>query len=365
MGLKIETVATGIPVTRTVTAQAWLREWGHQFYVRIRDESGTTGIGEILTSAGNTPAPYKSLIDILKPFVESIDNLVLPEIWDSLRRLTFSGGYGVTTGAISGIDIALWDLLGKRTNRSISDMVGRKRDVVARYASLSRYKSPELAVKAVEDLVSKGYRAIKLHQTKDNTLETARLVRKSLGFEFDLMADMNCSMAYDAARKFMKEAGRYELKWVEEPVWPPDDFDSLKKLNQIGPVAAGENFFSIFEFRRLLEDGCLSFYQPDVAKIGGVTPYIELMKLFKSYKASLSFHNRPNNGWVGLMTSANLASSFDGWCIVESPPNELPKVFGFSGKIDKTTITPSGPGHGITFKGRLPKAKKQKLLRFH
>ena len=361
----LEKIKASIPLTKTEPEQMWLEEWGNQLFVRIENNNGKVAWGEVLAAAGNSRDPYIALLDLLTDYVISADENNIREVWNSMRRLTFSGGYGITTGSISGIDIALWDLLSKESGLSISRLLGKRRSSVDRYASLSRYSDPTKAALAVKNLLSAGYRSIKLHQSWFDTLETVKVIREDSGYDFDLMVDMNCSMDFETARDFMIKSSRYELKWVEEPIWPPDDFDSLRKLNSIAPVAAGENFFSIFDFKRLLEGDCLSYYQPDVAKIGGITPFIEIMGLLKAYNSTLAFHNRPHNGWISIIASASLACSYDGKTLVETPPNEIPGIFSFHGKIDKNSIAPDGAGLGIEPKGEIPLSTSTKMLKFH
>ncbi len=362
---KIEKIRTSIPLDKTDPEQMWIEEWGNQLFIRTENSDGQEGWGEILTAAGNSREPYEAILDVLIGQVITSDEDDIKELWNKMRRLTFSGGYGITTGSISGIDISLWDLFSRKSGTPLSNILGKRRSSVKRYASLSRYSDPEKAASAVNKLFMEGYSSIKLHQSWSDTLETVNIIRKEVGYDLELMADLNCSMDFETARDFMQKIQKFELKWIEEPVWPPDDFKSLEKLNRIAPVAAGENFFSIFDFKRLLEDDCLSYFQPDVAKIGGVTPMVEIMGLLKSYGATLALHNRPHNGWIGIITSANIACSFDGPTLVETPPNEIPSLFSFDGEIDKNSIHPDGNGIGIRPVGNLPPSKNNKLLRFH
>jgi L-alanine-DL-glutamate epimerase-like enolase superfamily enzyme len=292
------------------------------------------------------------------------------EIWKLMRKMTFTGGYGITTGAISGIDIALWDLKGRRNSSPVFRLLNGKGSSrpkrVPRYASLSRYSDNGKVEAAVSNLVGIGYEAIKIHQSPEDTLEAVRKIRQNVGRDFDLMVDLNCGFTFQKAFEFMKKVERFDLRWIEEPVWPPDDFESLKKLNKLGPVAAGENFFSVHEFKRLLEDEVLSFYQPDVSKCGGITALSEIMQLLKKYHARVALHNRPHNGWIGTIASCHVASAFEMDTLIESPPNEIPdEFFHFRGSIDRNSIQVQGPGLGITPKEPIPESKSSKLLRFH
>lgn len=363
---EIQVVNGAIPLTKTEPEQQWIEEWSSQLFVKVVAD-GVVGWGEVLPAGGSSREPYSAVINRLRDDVVGMDESEISDIWTAMRRMTFSGGYGITTGAISGIDMALWDIAGKKSDLSLARLLGGSgRHRVKRYASLSRYRTTEQAVQVVGWLLARGYGSIKLHQSKKDALETIRLVRQRHGNGFELSADLNCAFSLGAAREFMKRVERYELAWVEEPVWPPDDFDSLKKLNGIGPVAAGENSFSVLEFKRLMEMDALTYYQPDVAKIGGVTPAIEILNLAKTYGAQIAFHNRPHNGWVGTMASAQVATAIAQETIIETPPNEIPEgMFSFAGSLEKNEIQVGAPGLGIFPLDSIPTSDKSKLLRFH
>ena len=354
-----------IHMTATRPRPQWAAEGGFRLYVKVTD-GGRTGCGEILASAGSSRDPNSAVVKRLPPALLGKAGSETEELWTAMRRLTFSGGYGVTTGASSGIDIALWDLKARAEGLPLAELLGGEPRPVRRYASLSRYSRIGDAVDAVGWLLDQGYTSVKLHQSGKDTLETIREVRERYGKGFDLSADLNCAFPYPQAADFMEKVRRHEPKWIEEPVWPPDDFDSLKRLNAVAPVAAGENFFSYFEFKRLIEMEALSYYQPDIAKVGGVTPALEIMKLAKEHGAGLAFHNRPDNGWVSTIGSAHLASALAPGSLIESPPNEVPgEYFDFTGAMDKTTMTPGGPGLGIAPLGSIPLSNESKMLVFH
>jgi L-alanine-DL-glutamate epimerase-like enolase superfamily enzyme len=362
---RVEVVNGAIPLTGTEPRQLWVAEWSSQLYVKVETDD-MVGWGEILPAGGSSREPYAVLVKRLGEFLSGEDESDPQRLWETMRRLTFSGGYGITTGAISGIDLALWDVKARGKGDTLAGLLGGSPCRIERYASLSRYGSAGEAVKAVGWLLEKGYSSIKLHQTSRDTEEAARLARKEHGKGFELMADLNCAFAPSAAREFMRRVEPFDLAWVEEPVWPPDDFESLRELNKLGPVAAGENAFSALEFRRLMEMEALSYYQPDVAKVGGVTPTLEILAMAKAHGAKIAFHNRPDNGWVGTMASAHLAAALRKDAIVESPPNELPtKYFAFSGKMDPTHLEPGGPGIGVVPKDDIPVSTESKMLRFH
>ena len=339
-----------IPLTKTVPPQMHAEKMDEQLFIKIK-AGDHEGWGEILAAAANMREPYVALVNRIGDNLLGRDESEVELIWKSMRMVTFAGGYGITTGAISGIDIALWDIAGKKKRLPICKMLGRQRSI-RRYASLSRYSDIVDLKVVVRKLVDAGYRMVKLHQSPDETLEHVKVIRKELGYDFDLAVDLNCGFSYKAARGFVTKVQRFERKWVEEPVWPPDDYNSLKKLNKVAPIAAGENFFSLFEYKRLLEDA-LSYYQPDVTKIGGITAVIGLLTLLRRHDVPVTFHNRPRNGWIGITASSHLASDMD--CLIETPPNDLPTdYFEFNGTINAETITVGGSGLGISPKEPLP-----------
>src|SRR5439155_2290369 len=127
----------------------------------------------------------------------------------------------------------LWDLKGRRNSSPVSGLLAgnniSRSKRVPRYASLSRYSDNGEVQKAVGNLVDAGYQAIKIHQAPVDTLDAVKKIRETVGRDFELMVDLNCGFTFEKALDFMKKVERYDLKWIEEPVWPPDDFESLKK----------------------------------------------------------------------------------------------------------------------------------------
>lgn len=328
------------------------------------------GWGEVLPAAGNLREPYVALIGRFAEGLRGEDEKSIEGLWNLMRRMSFTGGYGVTTGAISGIDIALWDIAGRKSGKPVSELAGSWRATkpkLSRYISLSRYADNQKLREAFGRLLEKGYRSLKIHQSAVDTLDGVKLLRDSFGWDFELMVDLNCGFSPAAAEEFMRRVEPFELKWIEEPVWPPDDFDSLAKLNKLGPVAAGENFFSIREFERLLNQDALTFYQPDVAKCGGITALAEILEGIKNHGSSIALHNRPHNGWIGIVAGTHVASNVDPSAIIESPPNEIPeKYFSSNAKLDAVSIQVDGPGLGIAPIEPIPESDSSpKLLRFH
>jgi L-alanine-DL-glutamate epimerase-like enolase superfamily enzyme len=362
---RVEVVNGAIPISPTEPPQQWLEEWSSQLYVKVT-ASGQIGWGEVLPAGGSSREPYASLVKRLGEFLRGTDEEDIARAWESMRKLTFSGGYGITTGAISGIDIALWDIDARKAGTSLAHSLGGAPKRVKRYGSLSRYKTNEQAVKVVGTLLDRGFETIKLHQAGRDSEGAIRAARKEYGRGFELAADLNCAFSPGAAKEFAKRVAPYDLLWVEEPVWPPDDFESLAELNGLVPVAAGENAFSVLEFKRMIEHKAVTFLQPDITKMGGLTPALEVLGLASEAGVKLAFHSRPGNGWLGTIASAHLAAAVSPDALIESPPNDVPmEYFQFTGSMDAKSITPAGPGIGIHPKDDIPVSVDSKMLMFH
>ncbi len=344
---KIQVVKAGIPLSVTNPPQKWNGQWSFQVYVKAQSH-GKNGWGETLPAALNSIDTYSEMIEGFLKIIENSDHHDVRNIWEKMSRSSFSGGYGVTTGAMSAIDIALWDLKARELGVPLSSLLGSNSGKARRYASLSRYNSPEEALQIVMNLADKGFTLVKLHQSDLDTLETMKLIRKELGYDIKIAADMNCAFRFNQAREFVEKMAKFEPRWIEEPLWPHDDYDGLAKLNKIVPIAGGENEFSINQFLAMLQKESLSYYQPDVAKIGGITPLLDLIALFKAYNTGIAFHSRPHNGWVSTIASSCVAigTGIDAW--IETPPTGIPdKYFEHQVTLDKDAISTNGPGISI------------------
>jgi L-alanine-DL-glutamate epimerase-like enolase superfamily enzyme len=121
-----------------------------------------------------------------------------------------------------------------------------------------------------------GFRALKLHEI---ALPAIRAARDEAGPEVELMLDVNCPWTLNEARASAKALREFDLKWLEEPIWPPENYEGLAELRRTSgiPIAAGENVYTLLDFERLLRAAAVDFVQPSSAKMGGIT---ELCKVF-------------------------------------------------------------------------------------
>ena len=363
--LKIKVFEVGIPITKTNPTQKWIDEWSSQVFVKITSNR-KSGWGETLPAALNSTKIYSMLIKDMGNLISENNPEDVRAIWDTLSKASFSGGAGVVYGAMSGIDIALWNLKPTMNNMSLTSLLGNTNGTARRYASLSRYKSVDDVLSIVENLYSKGFDLIKLHQSKDDTLISIKKIRETIGYNVKIAVDMNCAFGFIDAKRFVEDISHYEPVWIEEPLWPHNDYKGLSKLNKIWPIAAGENEFYIEDFKQMIELEAVTYYQPDIAKMGGITPALNLIPILKSDNLNIAFHNRPHNGWLSTFASASLSIGLGIDALIETPPFNPPEeYFNICADINEKFIKPKGANLSIIPKEPLPKKFGFHPLIFH
>jgi L-alanine-DL-glutamate epimerase-like enolase superfamily enzyme len=188
------------------------------------------------------------------------------------RMLLSLGRAGPTMAALSGLDIALWDIRGKLEGVSVSTLLGgAKRTRIECYASLMQYYgNPEYLKRNTARALERGYRWIKLHERTPEAVAVARAVT---GPDIPLMVDTNCAWTAAEAEAPVTAMAPYKPLWVEEPIYPPEDFESLAKLRKATgvPLGMGENVTSFSDFRRMVATGAADYVQPSIVKMGGIS----------------------------------------------------------------------------------------------
>ena len=185
------------------------------------------------------------------------------------QTLHLFGRSGAVMYALSGVDIALWDIAGKVAGKPLYRLFGGEARAMPAYASLLRCSGPDAVARSCEESLAQGYRLIKLHEI---TVEAVKAARDAVGPGVPLMVDTNCPWSVDEAVAMAQALRPFDMYWLEEPVWPPEDHAGLAKVRAAGAViAAGENAAGLIEFRRAFELGALDVAQPSVTKIGGIS----------------------------------------------------------------------------------------------
>ncbi len=269
----IDTIALRIPLdTWAPPPQFAGRPRTHvdMLLVRVGTEGGVVGWGEAFGSSSPTiPAVYDSWIKHSAVGQDAAD----PDLSARLERLLHGlGRSGPVVHAISALDIALWDIRGKLEGVPVSALLGgARRKRVEAYASLLQYGGAlEHVRRNVARALERGYRHIKLHERTGDSVAAAREVA---GPDIPIMVDTNCGWTADQATAAVAAMAPSQPFWVEEPIWPPEDFAALAALRRATgvPLAMGENASGVLDFRKMVAAGATDFVQPSVVKIGGLT----------------------------------------------------------------------------------------------
>ena len=264
--------------------------------IKVDTDEGITGIG---LSGGVMEAQEigGSIAEHLKQYVVGQDPFDTERVWDDMWQPKLVGRRGITTRVMSGIDIALWDIKGKVANRPLYKMLGGFADTVPVYIAGGYYEEgkglEELAAE-MEQSVSTGARAIKMKiggATINEDVERVRVVRAAVGPDVKVMVDANCAYRYYEAIQIARKIEKYDVYWFEEPV-NPDDYEGHKLISQATyiPIATGENEYTRYGFRDLIEQRCVAILQPDALVMGGITEFMKVVALAQAHDLPIAPH---------------------------------------------------------------------------
>jgi len=274
--------------------------------VRVETDDGIVGWGESFAYACGT-ATRAAVRDMYTPRLigrESGDIAALSR--EMQRQLHIQGRYGITIFAWSGIEMALWDIAGKREGVSLARLLGgRKRESVPAYASLVRYGEVLPVAHVTETAMRQGFTDVKLHEI---ALDTIAAARGTGGSRLRLTTDVNCNWSLAVAEELLPRMKALDLYWVEEPIFPPEDVETLAALEKKFGVAlaTGENACTAFQFRGIIP--AVTFVQPSVTKVGGILEFIKVAEATKAAGKVLMPHC-PYSGpgwWASLQLAAFL-----------------------------------------------------------
>jgi len=292
---------------QTFTFHGWL-------VVEIFTDDGLVGIG----NAALAPQVTKQVINLyLKPLLIGKDPWDIEFLWQHMYRKTMAfGRRGIGMVAISAVDIALWDILGKSAKQPVYRLLGgRTKPRIPVYAS--RLYSVELNEVADEAkrYKAEGYKAMKLRfgwgpndgaAGMQRNLNLVRTVRETVGDGIDVMADAYMGWTLDYAKRMVPLLEPFNLRWLEEPVIP-DDLHGYAELKSYGriPIAGGEHEFTAYGFRDLLEARALDYIQFDTNRVGGLTQARKIAALAEAYSVPVIPHAGQMHNYHVVMASLN------------------------------------------------------------
>ena len=275
--------------------------WTHKnvVLVFVICDDGTVGVGECWASGADPRALVATLENDVAPRLIGADPLAIGKAWESSDNLAhISARQGILRAAIAGIDIALWDIMGKVAGLPVWKLLGGFTDRVFPYASAGLYapgKTPDDQGREMADYVAKGFAGVKMKiggAPFDEDVARVKAVREAIGPDRRLMIDALCVMTPHQALRFAVAVEPYGIYWFEQPV-PADDIRGLATVNQRGPipVSANENAYDRTHFRELITKDAARFIQFDVLVLGGLTEGRRISSLAEAWHLPVTLHH--------------------------------------------------------------------------
>jgi L-alanine-DL-glutamate epimerase-like enolase superfamily enzyme len=333
--------------------------------VRIDTDDGEHGVGEGLVRLA--PNATASIVDALAPILVGRDPRQVDVIWEDLYATMVNRGHtrGFMIEAISAIDIALWDLIGKHYGVPIHQALGGAHATdVPCYASSVRIKAPEEAAADAKALADDGFAAIKLKVGRGpgrlrEDVESVHAVRDAIGPDVQLMVDANGGFDLAGARQVLRELEAADVAWFEEPVMN-DDLAAYRALRQRAniPICAGETWFTRYDFRDALVHEAVDIVQPDVSRAGGISEAMKIARMASAFNVAFAPHTGQSSA-VCLASSLHVAAAASNtltyefiaadWSASQANPLRTSlTTFDFEGaRAGATVRVPHDPGIGL------------------
>lgn len=328
--------------------------------VEVATDEGIKGYGEAIARRGARMTKH-AVEALLAPVLQGEDPYNIEGLWvkmmNQLRRWGHSKG--VVIEAISGVDTALWDLVGKAEGKPVWRLLlGAGRSCIPCYASSVYINDLEAMCAEAVKQVEKGFRALKVKIGRPMEvggikadIEAVRRIREAVGDDVQIMLDANG--AYDAgtAIRVARQLEPLDITWLEEPV-PPDDLDGYARVHSMTsiPLATGETEFSVFGFRDLISRRLIDVVQPDLGRCGGITGARQVATLCYAHNVLLAPHTGFSGG-ISQLAAIHIAAASPTLFTYEYMfiDNPLQRIFvgGFPEPENGLLAVPQGPGLGL------------------
>ena len=317
--------------------------------VRVTDEDGVEGVGYTYTTGRNGGAIYSIVKDEIAAVATGHDADRIEQLWEHVWwELHYGGRGGPSVLALSAFDIALWDLKGKRAKLPLWNLLGGHNNRVTCYAGgIDLELSVDDLLRQTDGNLEKGFRAIKSKVGRDRLSEDVERVsamRKHLGDGFPFMVDANMKWSADEAVRQARAFQPYELTWLEEPIIPDDVEGHVRVVRDGGvPIATGENFRTLWEFKQMIAAGGVTFPEPDVTNCGGITPFMKIAHLAEAYNLPVTSHGAHD-------VTVHLLAACPNGSFLEAHGFGLDKYIAEPLRLEEgMAVAPDKPGHGMEF----------------
>ncbi|HUF20114.1 MAG TPA: mandelate racemase/muconate lactonizing enzyme family protein [Burkholderiales bacterium] len=314
----IRTIAVEVTLDRPVYDANYTMATKPALLVEVETDQGLVGLGEAAHFGGPMASTAQVIEHELKPYLVGEDPREIERLWERMHRRAYKHARGgIVIAAISGIDIALWDLRGKMANMPVWQLLGGYRRRVPAYATGGFYaegKNVRELVAEMETYVAAGFRAVKMKVGRNSGIEMSALrasaqrgvaevslaqdlervaaVRKAIGADIRLMVDANGAWDVATAVKMGRALEPYDIYWYEEPVWPDDVAGSAEVAAKVSiPVAGYETCsYGIVDFNDYIRARAVHFVQPDVAWAGGLTETLKIAHMAQAAHLPIAPH---------------------------------------------------------------------------
>lgn len=340
--------------------------------VVVTADNGLQGFGEAKAAVGSSgvcAAIVTTIEQELKPLLVGKDPRRINEHWLRMyngtrdhyaqsrgRNFPVLGRRGLTISAISGVDMALWDLLGKSLDTPVLNLLGGPcRDQMPAYAS-GGWADADHIGEQLAGYLQKGFKAVKMRvgvmdETVDNSIARVKAAREGVGPEIKIMTDAHGTFSVPEAKRFCKGVEPFDVYWMEEPISPDNKAGTAEvRASTHIPIAAGESEYTCFDIKELLDLRAIDVVQPDAAIIGGITEAMRVSHLAQATQTELAPHCWGSA--FSFQAGVSIAFASPSARVIEFSAGGNPMMYELVEEsieaVEGMILPPQGPGLGLT-----------------